>query len=57
MFTFSNVSIADLSITVTNASAIGLRDILYPISLVRSDSYLPPGPAHRCWPGPLSIAS
>lgn len=57
MFTFSNVSIADLSITLTNASIIGLRDILYPISLIRNDSYLPPRPAHRCWPGPLSTAS
>lgn len=57
MFTFSNVSIVDLSVTVINASVIGLRDILYPISLVRNDSYLPPRPGYRCWPGPLSTAS
>lgn len=34
MFTFSNVSIADLSITLTNASVIGLRVFCTPLVLL-----------------------
>jgi len=58
MFTFGNVSIADLSITVTNASVNRFERYFVPISLLRNGSYLPPRPAHiGAGLKPLSTAS